>query len=76
MNTAEQTYSAIGGSASGVEKGRSEKEVPQALWRSRDEFRRLLNEGRCVRCSSNEHVTRNCTVYMSNQVIQPSHMAL
>ncbi|RKF56953.1 hypothetical protein GcM3_191051, partial [Golovinomyces cichoracearum] len=63
VNTAKQTYSAIGGSASGVGNGRSEEKVPRALWRSRDKFTRLLMEGRCVRCSILGHMARNCTVY-------------
>ncbi|KAI0991216.1 hypothetical protein K3495_g16971 [Podosphaera aphanis] len=36
---------------------------PRAKWRSLDDFERLSNEGKCIRCRKTGHKSRNCPHY-------------
>lgn len=39
------------------------QDKPAAKWRSAEDFRQLLSEGRCIRCAQTGHKTRLCPKY-------------
>ncbi|KAI1003452.1 hypothetical protein K3495_g4755 [Podosphaera aphanis] len=42
-------------------------ELPRAPWRIKEELRRLISEGKCVRCTIKGHFARNCPVFRRPQ---------
>ncbi|KAI0997024.1 hypothetical protein K3495_g11159 [Podosphaera aphanis] len=52
-----------GNSETTIGVGEENIELPRAPWRTKEELRRLMREGKCVRCTRKGHFARNCRVF-------------
>ncbi|KAI0993688.1 hypothetical protein K3495_g14495 [Podosphaera aphanis] len=55
----------------GINKNQDQSK-PRAKWRSLDEFKRLSQEGKCIRCQKKGHDTRLCPKFRA--AIRPANV--